>query len=372
MLNPDVASIVIPAPLTSTAPVVVTSTSDALPATLTPSAPSNVNAPTLVVKLEAAPASNEMSFVASTSTSVPSMSVVVASISKVVAFKSTVWPVPFNASVPPVDVTVTPAAPARVNPPALVVKFEAAPASNEMSFVASKSMSAASPSNVVALRSTVPVVVTSTSDALPATLTPSAPSNVNAPTLVVKLEAAPASNEMSFVASTSTSVPSMSVVVASISKVVAFKSTVWPVPFNASVPPVDVTVTPAAPARVNPPALVVKFEAAPASNEISFVASKSMSVASTSRSALISTVPFNVEPDETLSVPVTVKLPVAAVPEVLRFSSPNEIDPPVSVMLPEDKDMVPFNVITPEMTASLLRTKLSDVTVPVQVRSSTP
>ena len=56
-LNAAVASRVIAAPLMSTVPVVVTSTSASLPDILTPPAPERVNAPSLVVKFEAAPES---------------------------------------------------------------------------------------------------------------------------------------------------------------------------------------------------------------------------------------------------------------------------------------------------------------------------
>ena len=51
--RPEEASTVIPAPLMSTAPVVVISTSAALPAILTPPAPSSVSAPALVVRSDA-------------------------------------------------------------------------------------------------------------------------------------------------------------------------------------------------------------------------------------------------------------------------------------------------------------------------------
>ena len=93
--------------------------------------------------------------------------------------------------------------------------------------------------NVVALISTLSVVVRSISDPLPATLIPSAPSKVNAPALVVKFEAALASSEIALVDAASSVISSA----ASMS-------------------------TPAAPSKVNAPALVVKFEAALASSEI--------------------------------------------------------------------------------------------------------
>ena len=57
--------------------------------------------------------------------------------------------------------------------------------------------------NVVALISTLSVVVRSISDPLPTILIPSAPSKVNAPEVDVKLDAAPASMEIAPTASKS-------------------------------------------------------------------------------------------------------------------------------------------------------------------------
>ena len=73
-----------------------------------------------------------------------------------------------------VEVISTPAAPFKVNAPTLVVTLDAAAASNEIPALASTVISAP-------LMSTAPVVVTSTSAAFPAMLTPAAPSKVNAP-----------------------------------------------------------------------------------------------------------------------------------------------------------------------------------------------
>ena len=100
-------------------------------------------------------------------------------------------------------VIVIPAAPSKVNAPALVVILDAAAASNEIPALASTVIAAP-------LMSTAPVVVTSISEVFPTMFTPPSPFKVNAPVVVVKLEAAPASNEISFDESISVSVLSIS------------------------------------------------------------------------------------------------------------------------------------------------------------------
>ena len=121
------------------------------------------------------------------------------------------------------------------------------------------------------------------------------------------------------------------------SNVEASKSTVWPAPFKAMAPPVDVTVTPPAPSRVNAPALVVKFEAAPASREIAELASK-----------------------------------VAVLPSISRLASRSRFPEastakPVMVIVPIVKSPVPSMVVAPEIAPAVIEAVPSVNVVPVMV-----
>ena len=78
-------------------------------------------------------------------------------------------------------VILTPSAPSNVRAPAIVVKLEGVAASMEIPALESIVVAAA-------LISNAPVVVISTSLVLPTILTPPAPFNVRAPAGVVKLE----------------------------------------------------------------------------------------------------------------------------------------------------------------------------------------
>ena len=130
--------------LISTAPVVVISTSAALPSIFTPAAPSSVKAPVEVVKLEAAAASTLTPAEAST-VKAPEL----ISTAPVVVMST-------SAALPSI---FTPAAPLSVKAPTEVVKLEAAaasklkpaPASTVIELVAFKSRTVESKTNVVPL-----------------------------------------------------------------------------------------------------------------------------------------------------------------------------------------------------------------------------
>ena len=206
------------------APLVLILTVLELPLIVTPPAPSSVNAPEVVVKLEASPASNL----------IPAPVALISTIPDVVISTSEAFPA-----------ILTPPAPSSVSAPEVVVKLEASPASNLIPAP-------------VALISTIPDVVISTSEAFPAILTPPAPLSVNAPEEVVKLEAAPASNV----------IPAPVELISTVPDVVISTSAAFPA-----------ILTPPLPSSVNAPEEVVNLEAAPASIFTPLEASISMSSA---------------------------------------------------------------------------------------------
>ena len=164
--------------LISNAPVVVISTSLELPAILTPPAPFNVRAPALVDNVEG--------FSAPVNVRAPAAVVKLEAVAAVTGFtpaeESIVVAAALISNAPVVVIStslalpaiLTPLAPFNVRAPAAVVKLDAVAASIETPPLESIVVAAA-------LISNAPVVVISISLALPTILTPPAPSNVRAP-----------------------------------------------------------------------------------------------------------------------------------------------------------------------------------------------
>ena len=107
-----------------------------------------------------------------------------ASISSIAEFKSTSRPVPSSVKLPPVEVTVTPAPPTRVNTP-VVVTFDAPTASKDNAPVKS-------PVKVAEFKSmSCPVAVTLNSPLVAVAVMPSTPVKFKAPVVVVSTVNAP-------------------------------------------------------------------------------------------------------------------------------------------------------------------------------------
>ena len=224
--TPAVASMSTEPMLTSrAAPAEVTSISDPPPARFRPPAPLTVRAPAEVVKFEAAPASNERPAPASTVIA-PSASI-------------SITPAPEPELLAAIVIVFADDA------FAVIVRF--------MSSVPSSDTVLASRVIAPELRSSAPDVVMSTSAALPAMLTPAAPSRVKAPEDVVKFEAPAASSERPDEASTVTAAPLIS-----IAPVVVMSTSLLPPPM----------LTPPVPLMISSPEDVERFEAPAASIEI--------------------------------------------------------------------------------------------------------